>query len=132
YDALQVEVRRRMSHGLSIQGSYVFGKSLANGPTNSSTSVAQPTTLRNLGIDKVPSGFDIRNAFKVNYIYEMPFGPGKRLLGNTHGVLGRVLQGWETAGVVRVQSGTPFFLNGLATFNQVTSNTGVVLHNITS
>jgi len=132
YDAFQVEVRRRMSHGVSVQGSYVFGKSLANGPSNSSTSVAQPTTLRNLGIDKVPSGFDIRNAFKVNYIYELPFGPGKRLLGSSKGILGKALQGWETAGVIRVQSGTPFFLNGLATFNQVTSNTGVVLHNITA
>ena len=62
----------------------------------------------------------------------MPFGPGKRLLGNVHGIAGKMFEGWETAGVVRVQSGTPFFLNGLATFNQVTSNTGVVLHNMTS
>jgi hypothetical protein len=126
YDALQIEMRRRMSRGISVQGSYVWSKSLANGPTNSSTSVSQPTTLRNLAIDKVPSGFDLRHAFKVNYIYEMPFGPGKRLLGNTHGILGKVIQGWETAGVIRVQSGSPFFINGLATFNQVTSNTGVV------
>ena len=55
-----------MSHGLSLQGSYVWSKSLANGPTNSNTSVAQPTTLRNLAIDKVPSGFDLRHAFKAN------------------------------------------------------------------
>jgi hypothetical protein len=121
-----------MSHGVSLQGSYVWSKSLANGPTNSSSSVSQPTTLRNLAIDKVPSGFDMRHAFKVNYIYEMPIGPGRRLLGNTHGILGKALQGWQTSGVMRVQSGTPFFLNGLATFNQVTSNTGVVLHNMTA
>jgi hypothetical protein len=132
YDALQIELRRRMSHGVSIQGSYVWSKSLADGPTNSSSSVAQPTTLRNLGIDKVPSGFDLRHAFKVNYIYEFPVGPGKQLLGNVHGFVGKMLQGWETAGVVRVQSGSPFFINGLATFNQVTSNTGIVLHNITA
>jgi hypothetical protein len=122
-----------MSHGVSIQGSYVFAKSLSNGPTNSSSSAAQPTTLRNLSIDKVPTaGYDIRHALKVNYIYELPVGPGKSLLGNTHGILGKALQGWETAGVIRIQSGSPFFLNGLGTFNGVTSNTGVVLHNITS
>jgi hypothetical protein len=132
YDALQIEMRRRMSHGISLQSSYVWSKSLANGPTNSNTSVSQPTTLRNLAIDKVPSGFDMRHAFKVNYIYELPFGHGKSLLGNVHGIAGKLFEGWETAGVIRVQSGTPFFLNGLATFNQVTSNTGVVLHNMTS
>jgi hypothetical protein len=74
----------------------------------------------------------MRHAFKVNYIYELPFGHGKSLLGNVHGIAGKLFEGWETAGVIRVQSGTPFFLNGLATFNQVTSNTGVVLHNMTS
>jgi hypothetical protein len=132
YDALQIEMRRRMSHGISLQSSYVWSKSLANGPTNSNTSVSQPTTLRNLAIDKVPSGFDMRHAFKVNYIYELPFGHGKSFLGNVHGFAGKLFEGWETAGVIRVQSGTPFFLNGLATFNQVTSNTGVVLHNMTS
>ena len=132
YDALQIELRRRMSHGISLQGSYVWSKSLANGPTNSSTSVSQATTLRDLAIDKVPSSFDMRHALKTNWIYELPFGPGRHLLGNVHGIAGKMLQGWETAGVVRVQSGSPFFLNGLATFNQVTSNTGVVLHNMTS
>jgi hypothetical protein len=115
-----------------VQGSYVWSKSLANGPSNSSTSVAQPTTLRDLGIDKTPSPFDMRHAFKVNYIYELPIGHGKALLGNAHGILAKVFEGWQTSGVVRVQSGSPFFLNGLATFNQVTSNTGVVLHNITA
>jgi Carboxypeptidase regulatory-like domain len=133
YDALQIEMRRRMSHGISVQSSYVFAKSLSNGPSNSSTSGSQPTTLRNLGIDKVPTaGFDIRHAFKVNYIYELPVGPGKQLLGNVHGFLGKIFEGWETAGVIRVQSGSPFFINGIATFNQVTSNTGIVLHNMTS
>jgi hypothetical protein len=132
YDALQIELRRRMSHGVSLQASYAFSKSLANGPTNSSTSVAQATTLRDLGIDKTPSGFDMRHAIKANWIYEMPFGRGKRLFGNAHGIAAKMLEGWETAGVVRIQSGTPFFINGLATFNQVTNNTGIVLHNLTA
>ena len=37
YDALQIEARRRMSRGLAMQASYVFGKSLANTATSSST-----------------------------------------------------------------------------------------------
>src|SRR5262249_58582484 len=103
YDALQVEVRRRMSHGFGIQGSYAFSKSLANGPTNSSTSSAQPTTLRNLSLDKVPSGFDMRHALKANWIYELPFGNGRRYLGSGHSAFVRkALEGWEMAGVGHV------------------------------
>ena len=133
YDALQIEVRRRMAQGMSIQGSYVFGKSLANGPTNSSSSSFQPTTLRNLSLDKTPSGFDLRHALKANYIYELPFGTGKRFLGQGgNPVLRKAAEGWEFAGVIRIQSGLPFFLNGLATFNATTNNTGVELHNMTA
>lgn len=131
YNALQIEMRRRINRGLSTQASYVWSKSLANTAASSSTSVAQPTTLRNLGIDKVPSSFDIRHGIKTNWLYELPFGAGKPLLGSVRGVPGKVLQGWQVNGIVRVQSGQPFFLNGIATFNQVTSNTGVTLNNMT-
>lgn len=130
YDALQVEVRRRMSAGMSIQGSYVFAKSLANGPTNSNTSSAQPNTLRNLSLDKVPSGFDLRHALKANYIYELPFGPGKRFMASGNAFKRKAVEGWGLAGVMRVQSGTPFFINSLNTFNG--NNSGIVLHNMTS
>jgi hypothetical protein len=138
YDALQVEVRRRLSHGLMTQGSYVWAKSLTNGPTNSSTSYSQPTTLRNLSIDKGPSGYDIRMALKANWIYEMPFGPGQALLGDVSNRFARkALEGWQMSGVLRVQSGLPMYLSGIGTFASSTGagsspNNGVVLHNITA
>jgi len=78
YDALQVEFRRRLARGVQFQGSYVFSKSLADGATASSIEYSNPTTFRNLGLDKTPVGFDIRNAFKLNFIYELPFGPGRQ------------------------------------------------------
>src|SRR5206468_2916021 len=141
YDALQIELRRRLSAGVSLQGSYVFSKSLANGPTNSSSSTAQPSTLRNLSIDKVPSGFDIRQAVKANWIYEMPFGHGKHFLGSVRNPFFRkTVEGWATAAVVRIQSALPFFINGFGTFNSsgvstttlLSPTSGISLHNITS
>ncbi len=72
YNAFQIEIRRRISHGLTLQGSYVYGKAEANGSTNSTTDLLQPTTLRNLGDDRVVEPFDIRHALKLNGIYELP------------------------------------------------------------
>ncbi|HEY1343078.1 MAG TPA: TonB-dependent receptor, partial [Bryobacteraceae bacterium] len=118
YDALQIEFRRRMSAGLSIQGSYAWAKSIANGATSSSSDFSQPTTLRNLSLDRVPSQFDIRHGLKANWIYEFPFGPGRPLLSNIHNAFARkAIEGWEMAGVARIQSGTPLFWNGFNTFN---------------
>jgi hypothetical protein len=140
YDAGTVEVRRRLTRGLLLQGSYTFAKALANGATNSSSDFNTPTTLRNAALDHLPEPFDIRHAFKVNWIYELPFGEGRSFgsgMGNP--VVKKLIGGWEIAGVVRLQSGTPMFLNGLGTFDydpcctgNKANSQGVVLHNITS
>ncbi len=122
YNALQVEVRRRLSAGLQVQGSYTFAKSLTN-DTN--------FTLRDIGGERGPSPFDFRNAFKFTWIYQLPFGPGRALLPNAHGVLRKALEGWQISGVGRLQSGSAVQLNsGRDTFNQ--NDSGVVLHNMTA
>lgn len=137
YNALQVEVRRRFSGGLLAQGSYVWSKSLTNMFASSSAVFSQPTTFRNTGLDKAPSPWDIRHGFKVNWIYELPFGPGRRFLGGYNNVVARkVLEGWEIAGSPRIQSGSPAFLrSGRQTFNSASgqsssADAGVVLHGL--
>jgi hypothetical protein len=130
YDALQVEFRRRLSAGFTIQGSYAWSKSLANGAVADSADFSGYTTMRNTRLDRVPSGFDIRHGLKANWIYEFPFGPGKKFLSGGNAVARKALEGWEMAGVMRLQSGTPYFLSSFATFN--TAGGGIVLHNMTS
>jgi hypothetical protein len=140
FNAFQVEVRRRLSSGLQVSANYQFAKSLAIGSTNSSSDFNTPTTLRNQRLDKVPDPFDIRNAIKLNWLYELPYGAGRHFGSSANPILKNVLGGWQLSGVVRLQSGTPLFLNGLATFNQTGSSTtagvanptGVVLHNISA
>jgi hypothetical protein len=130
YNALQVEVRRRMHAGLLLQGSYTFAKALANEYTDGIG--GSFTTLRNGALDKGPSSLDIRHAVKLNWIYELPFGPRKRY-GSSFGnpLARRAIEGWEIASVTRVQSGSPDRLNsGRATFNQ--ADGGVVLVNMTT
>ncbi len=122
YNSAQVEVRRRLTSGLQIQGSYAFSKSLTN---------ANSPTLRNWGGEKGPTPFDIRHGIKATWVYQLPFGEGRAFLSSAHGVLGRIVGGWEMAGVGRLQSGTPTnLLSGRATFNA--GDGGVVLHNITT
>ncbi len=135
FDAFEFELRRRLSKGLLLQSSYVWSHSITDGASASSVDSAQPSTLRNLRLDRLPSSFDIRHAIKINGVYDLPFGPGKQYLGNVQNVVARkALEGWQLTGVTRLQSGTPFFLNpasGFDSFNQYASG-GVVLHNMTA
>jgi len=130
YDSGQVEVRRRLAAGMQFQFDYSYSKSLANGATSSSSSSGQPQTFRDLAMNKVPDPYDIRHAFKLNYIYELPFGPGRHFLSSVGSkVLKKAVEGWEMAGVMRIQSGTPTSWSGFDTVNN--NSSGVVLHNIT-
>lgn len=102
YDSLQVELRRRMSHGLLLQGSYTFAK----------TSELARVSLRVPWV-KQGNGLGIAHAFKANWIYEMPFGRGKALLGNVNGAVDRLVGGWEFNGVARLQTGAPNAIDGV-------------------
>jgi hypothetical protein len=131
FHALQIEVRRRLSNGLLVQGSYQFGKALANAFGASSSVAVQPRTLRDLNQDWGPSPWDIRHSFKLDWLYELPIGPGRAFLNGHMPVISKVLEGWQTGGVARIQTGPVFLLTGgRATFNQ--NEAGVVLHNIST
>jgi len=131
YHALQIEVRRRMSGGLLVQGSYAWAKSLSNMQASSSVVESQPTTLRNYALDKGPSPWDLRHGLKLNFIYELPFGGSRTWLSGLENlVLKKLVEGWEIAGVSRLQSGSPELLTGRASFNQ--NDNGVVFHNLTA
>src|ERR1044071_6316460 len=131
FNALQVDVRRRLSAGLLFQGSYQYGKALANAFVSSSSVFSQPRTLRNPGLDRDWSPWDIRHSLKLDSLYELPFGPGKRFFNSSNPYVRRVVGNWQIGGVTRIQSGPATLLTsgGRATVNQFDS--GVVLHNMT-
>ena len=93
YDSLQVELRRRLSNGLLVEGNYVLGKQTNS--TRYSFRIPRVWTL-----DDGP-----RHAVKMNWIYELPFGRGRRFGSNVNGLVDRIIGGWEFDGGARVQSG---------------------------
>ncbi|HEV2663626.1 MAG TPA: hypothetical protein VG324_01865, partial [Blastocatellia bacterium] len=96
YDSIVVELRRRLSKGLLAQGSYVFAKGFSS----------QRVSFRAPRVNSL--GGTLRHAFKVNWVYELPFGRGKTLFGKAGGTLDRIIGGWEFDGAARVQSGQFF------------------------
>jgi hypothetical protein len=134
YNALVVDFRRRPSHGLQFDASYTFAKALTNYQAgtsgNATVQFNQFTTLRNLGYDKGPAPFDIRNNLKGQLLYDLPFGAGRKWLNSGAG-LNRLVGGWQISTVTRLQSGTPILITGGigGTFNQ--NESGVTLTGIT-
>jgi hypothetical protein len=130
YHSLQIEVRRRMAKGVQFNGNYTWSKSLSNLFADSSVSFAGYNTMRDPQYDKGPSPWDLRHQFKLNGIWELPFGPGRKW-SSQYAWVNRLIEGWEFSYITRWQSGRVFNVqSGLGgTFNQ--NDPGVVLNGIT-
>jgi len=107
YDAFQIEWRRRMSHGLLLQGNYTFSKSQSNFYASSSAVAKNYFSLHDVSLDRGLNPYDITHSFKTNFIYEFPFGRGQRWLSGSGGLVNGFLGGWGFNGSIRVQSGNP-------------------------
>src|SRR5262249_1898009 len=97
YDSGVVELRRCLSKGLLAQGSYTFAHGF---------NLTTPS-LRT-GYYKIANPLVITHAFKAAWVYDLPFGHGRALLGNINGPIGKALEGWAFQGTARIQSGSPF------------------------
>ncbi len=112
YNALQVDVTRRISRGLSVRGVYTWSKTLDDGDSlNQTTAGNAPGLVSNpfdLAADKGLATFDVRNVGVVNAIYELPFGRGKSYASDLDGWKNSLVGGWSVASVITAQSGFPF------------------------
>jgi carboxypeptidase family protein len=119
YHSFQVEIRRRMTKGLQAQGSYTLSKALTDTDGGGQSTLEAYRTFRNLRIDKHRAGFDQTHRFIANFIYELPFGSGRRWLSGGIPVLGKAIEGWQVGSIISYQSSAPIgIFSGRASFNQ--------------
>lgn len=109
YYALQVSVNKRLRQGLSALLGYTWSHSIDNVQLEFGGGAGgpQPQDPRNIGPERANSNFDLRHRFTASYVWELPFGKGRPLL-DRGGVANFVLGGWQTNGILTIQSGLPF------------------------
>ena len=99
YHALQVEVRRRLSRGLSVNANYQY---------------AVEGTSAFLGfhygrvMNEAPN---VRHAIKTQWNWSIPVGRGRRFGTDMHPILNGVIGNWEFTGAGRIQARTLNFGN---------------------
>ena len=109
YHSLQVEARRRFSAGLMFNANYTFGKGLSNQVTNNQANFEPSLDIHNRGYDRGRTVFDVTHVFNANFIWELPFGQGRRW-NIVNPVLNQIAGGWETTSIFNIRSGEPFSL----------------------
>lgn len=120
YSGLQSKVERRLSHGLSLLGTYTWSHATDNStgpwsPTSGSGSIYTTANGPQFQLNKGNTGDDQRHAFSFASIWEIPVGRGKTFGSNMNRVLDEVVGGWELSPFVAIGTGTPFDLTVNAT-----------------
>ena len=108
YHALEVQVERRFSNGISFQVSYTWAKSLDTrsfdptltvvGTGNASTAGSTPFDINNRRLNYAPSDFDRRHSLQGNFVVRTAVRQGQALVETPPRMLNRVAGGWEVTG----------------------------------
>jgi hypothetical protein len=116
YHALQLTLRHPSTHGLTADVNYTFSKSLdmgsgaerANEFSSDSFGGSAIQNSWNPKLNKGVSDFDTRHLITVDWIYAIPVGRGKALLGSANHIVDSIVGGWQFSGLSRWASGLPF------------------------
>jgi hypothetical protein len=106
YNALELELQKRTSLGLTLQASYTFSKLLDN--------VDNPISAYDPSLQLVGAGWKNGNYpqnFTLSYVYDLPFGSGRRFLSNAASALKPIVSGWQVSGVTTFRSGGALLIN---------------------
>ncbi|MGA8597984.1 MAG: TonB-dependent receptor [Bryobacteraceae bacterium] len=122
YHSLQANWNKRLSYGMQIQAAYTWSHSIDDAPDPLNPGAGGRSFPRNsfdLQEERGSSDFDQRQRLVLNYVLDVPVGKGKAYANS--GIMGRVLEGWQFAGISVFQSGLPFDIYG----NVDTEHTGL-------
>ncbi len=111
YNALQLDVSRRLTRGLEFRANYTWSKNL---DMNSALTGAQGNNQAQMILDRNdlsrdwgPSALNATNQGSISWIYSLPFGRGGRWLTDG-GLSDKLIGGWQFDGITTLLSGFPF------------------------
>jgi hypothetical protein len=100
YNAFQLSARRAVAP-LTLSVAYTYSHSIDNASDGAAGTTGNFVDAYNFQTARGSSNFDQRHMLNVSYVYDLPFF---RQPGLSHTLLG----GWQYAGLMSVQTGTPF------------------------
>jgi len=113
YNSLQVKFDRRFTSGLIMTTAFTWQKAMdfQGGDDGGLDFYAG----QGIGRNYARADFDRTLNFIQSYIYRLPFGQGRRFMA--HSLAGKILGGWQVAGILSFRTGTPLTFTGNSTLN---------------
>jgi hypothetical protein len=123
YNALEVVLRKRLSHGVQFDFNYTYSKSIDLSSSAERIATDGGLTIGGLTINawspyqfRGVSDFDTTHQFNSDWLIELPFGKGRWLARNANSFTEAVIGGWQLSGLARWTSGFPVTLDNSGTW----------------
>jgi outer membrane receptor protein involved in Fe transport len=112
YNGLQVKLEKRYSNGLSLLNSFTWAKAIddASGALEMANGDQQSINIFNPASSKGVSGYDQRLNNTTSFVFDLPFGHGRRFGSSSSTLVNGVLGGWTLTGINTMVTGQPINL----------------------
>ncbi len=111
YDSLQTSLNKNFTNGLFLKTSYTWGKAMNMADDDGWVGVRGWSWEPMLSRNYTRAGYDRRHMFTLAWVYDMPFGQGKKWSSDSK-IVDHILGGWKLNGIFSMYSGTPFSVTG--------------------
>jgi TonB-dependent receptor-like protein len=107
YHSMTAKVERRFTNGFTLLSSFTWSHNIdfVGELLNDGESISPYRDQYNPGIERASSNQDRRLVFVTSFVYELPFGKGKKMLSSGAGAW--LLGGWQLGGIASFLSGRP-------------------------
>jgi hypothetical protein len=116
YNALQLTLHKRFSMGFEYQFAFTYAHGISDSigyygqnstPSQAGSQSAYWQNLYNQAAERGPTYFDDKFNFVPSFVYELPFGKGKKFGSSWNRGIDAVLGGWQLGGVYTAHTGFP-------------------------
>jgi hypothetical protein len=125
YHSMILVLNRRFANGFTNQTSYTWSRTLGEQDEEGTITYLNP---RNRALNKQLLGYHRTHDVRSNGIWQLPFGPGQKLLGSAPSWISRIVERWQFGAIFSLSSGPPLTVTSpVSTITQGTNNTPVIV-----
>jgi hypothetical protein len=120
YHSMQTQLTLRPWRGISYQGTWTWSRAtgVAGNTPEGGGITATYRDFTNRRADYTVAGFHRMHDFRGYGLFELPFGPGRFLAGNSGGWVARLIEGWQFGTIFNMTTGAPLNVPGRITVNR--------------
>jgi hypothetical protein len=111
YNGLSVRLEHKFSQGLYVLNSFTWSKAMGDSEQAleyfSNATGANPQNIQNLALEYGPSSYDVKLVNVTSVVYDVPFGRGRKFMGNMNPVADALLGGWQLSTINTANTGAP-------------------------